>query len=149
MANDHELERWLRLFCYAANYHFGTLWIIKETLLKREYPGYDQGSTRKGHPGLSINRRSVASLKDTIRMLIGTSFPHGRSLVVTGVRKNSPPEKKTFFNVMRPVATRPRHFFHLSTAAAEINRNDDKLRLDDREYAELEALLHPCKGGAR
>ncbi|HQL87665.1 MAG: hypothetical protein BWX73_01596 [Lentisphaerae bacterium ADurb.Bin082] len=149
MANGHELERWLRLFCYADNYHFGTLWMLKETLLKRECPGYDRGSTRLGHPGLSINRSSVLSLKDTIRMLIGISLPYGRSLAVTGVRKNSPPEKKTFFNVMRPVAVCPRNFFHLSTAAAEIERNDVKPRLDDKEYAELEALLHHRKGGGR
>lgn len=136
MENDDELDRWLRLFCYAARYHFGTLWRFRGVPRKREYPGYDQGSPGQGHLGMSIDRRSVASLQDTVRMLIGSRFPYGRSIVVTDARKGDQPERKRHYSVMRPVAV------------MAVKRHGGKPQLDAGELAELEAFLQ-LKGGGR
>ncbi|MFA6929691.1 MAG: hypothetical protein WCT05_05145 [Lentisphaeria bacterium] len=138
---DYELERWLRLLCFANHYHFGSLWHLRESLLKQRYFGYDQYSTRSGHPGVSINRRNVCSLQDTVQMLIGSSRKLGRACVVTGVFKNNPNEKKTYFQVLRPVSVLPEHFFSHDGMEAEVERNDFKSHLNKTEYAELEKMF--------
>lgn len=137
----HELLLWQRLFSFADHYHFGTLWFLRESLLKRDYPGYDQRSTRAGHPGLSINLRKVRGLQDTVRMLIGTSWPKGPSLVAKNVMPRQKADKVTYFNVMRPVAVSPKAFFNPRWQTPEVSRNDFKPRLTAAEEERLRQML--------
>lgn len=138
---EYELERWFRLLCFADHYHFGSLWHLREGLLKRRYPGYDQHSTRCGHPAVSINQQRLNSLRDSILMLIGSSRNFGRSVAVKGVFRHSPPEKKTYFKVLRPVSLLPEHFFPRGDLEPEVQRNDFKPRLNNEECAELEKKI--------
>lgn len=138
---DYEMERWFRLLCFADHYHFGSLWHLRETLLKRRVFGYDATSTRSGHPGLSINRSRLGTLQNTVRMLIGSSRKRSRAFAVTGVFPNNPPGKMTFFQTLRPVSVLPEHFFPQDGAAAEVERNDFKPQLTATECAELKKML--------
>lgn len=54
------------------DYLIGTLWIVKEDLLKERIPYYDQNSTRKGHPALSVALRKIIG-NEKIPMLVGSS----------------------------------------------------------------------------
>ena len=58
------------------NYLIGTLWFVKENLIKNrtkeEHVSYDQDSTRVGHPHLSIRQKRVVGI-ERIPMLLGTS----------------------------------------------------------------------------
>jgi hypothetical protein len=147
MMQDYEKERWFRLLSFADHYHFGSLWYLRETLLKRRFVGYDANSTRIGHPGVSISQNRFGSLQDTVKMLIGSSRRRGRAFTATGVFPNSPPEAKTYFQTMRPVSVLPEDFFPQDGAAPEVMRNDHKPHLTETEKAGLKKMLR--KGGRR
>ncbi|MGI6355060.1 MAG: hypothetical protein GX937_01605 [Lentisphaerae bacterium] len=138
---DHEKERWFCLLSLADCYHFGSLWQLREDLLKRRFFGYEATSTHRGHPGVSISRTKLNSLHDTVLMLIGSSRRRNRAFAVTGVSRNSPPGKKTFFQTLRPVSVLPEHFFPPDGAASEVERNDYKPHLTETEKADLKKML--------
>ena len=138
---DYEMERWFRLLSFADHYRFGSLWYLRETLLKRRLLGYDAKSTRIGHPAVSISHARLHSLQDTVQMLIGSSRPRYGSFAVTGIFPNNPPEKKTFFQTLRPVSVLPEAFFPQDGAAPEVERNAYKPHLTETESAGLKKIL--------
>lgn len=138
---EYEKKRWWSLFITCANYRFGTLWFIKEALLKGAMAGYDQHSTRLAHPGLSIQHHNVVGLQDTISMLVGTSKKHGMTFATTDVTKQAGPDKKTYFEVMRPVHVSPDSFFSTRETTANLERNTHKPSLSTNECGELKRLI--------
>ena len=75
------------------DYLVGTLWIAKEDLLKKRVSYYDQNSTRKGHPVLSLRQNRIIG-NEKIPMLIGSSRKRGFDFRVTQVFGD---EKETWF----------------------------------------------------
>lgn len=143
LPDAHE-KRWFELFLFAYKHDFGTLWFLRESLLKREYPSYDQNSTRRAHPGLSINRLPAVGIRGTIRMLIGTRRRHGLAFEVAGVMDSGPADQNTFFSVLRPLRAMPVHFLPRPDLEPEITRNTHKPALNQEEREELEKCLSPA-----
>ena len=139
---EYEQERWMRLFSFGVNCSFGTLWFIHEELLKRAMTGYDQLSTRVAHPGLCVNQRAPMGLRDVISMLVGTSIEYGWSFSTTGISPKSEPEKRTHFNLLRPVRVQPYNFLYTREAPADIERNTHKPSLTAKECQELKAMIN-------
>ncbi|NMA44962.1 MAG: hypothetical protein GX945_00215 [Lentisphaerae bacterium] len=141
---EYEQERWMRLFTFGINCSFGTLWYIREDLLKRAMSGYDQQSTRKAHPGVSINRAAPTGLRDVVSMLVGTSKVRGYGCFfsTTGISPNAEPEKRTYFNILRPVRVQPYDFLNTREAPADIERNTHKPSLTAKECKKLKTMIN-------
>ena len=75
------------------DYLIGTLWMANEALLKKRIPHYDQDSTRKGHPVLSIVSKKIIG-NEKIPMLVGSSQGRGADFCATKVRGDG---KETWF----------------------------------------------------
>ena len=136
-----EEKRWLVLFNFGIDCHLGTLWFLKESLLKRTVAGYDQRSTRRAHPGLSVNRRTPSSLQDVVSMLIGTSKARSRCFAACDIMAKSEPGRRTYFSILRPVPVRPLNFCNTRQWRAEVERNLHKPKLTSEETQELTRFL--------
>lgn len=136
-----EEKRWLALFSFGINCQLGTLWFLKESLLKRTVAGYDQRSTRRGHPGLCVNRRAPSNLRDIVSMLIGTSKARSRCFSVSDVIAGKEPSRRTYFSVLRPVPVHPQSFFYTREQSAEVERNLHKPKLTPEEMQDLTHFL--------
>jgi hypothetical protein len=77
---DRLVEAINTLFDYSA----GTLWFVKEDLIKIRVQKYDQNSTRKGHPAISIRKKPVVGT-EKIPMLTGSKTKKGGTFLVKGV----------------------------------------------------------------
>ncbi len=66
------------------DYSIGTLWFVKEDLIKLRVQKYDQNSTRKGHPAVSIRKTPVVGT-ERIPVLTGSSQKREQSFPVKGV----------------------------------------------------------------
>lgn len=104
------------------NYSIGTLWIAKEDLLKERIPRYDQNSTRKGHPILSIALRKIVG-NEKIPMLMGTTAARGSCILIYGVFND---DKTTYFGTIGRF--NPRDFL-----CNKIVKNRRKPRLNEIE----------------
>lgn len=129
-------ERRFQALSFLLDYSRGTLWRVKDRIWDKVIEGFVM--KRKEHPGLSLGRKKLASLYDTIPMLIGTSKKHGRSLVVRDFYEDSDSTGKvTYFCVLRPYPIR----FDEFGSSERILHNITKPRLDDNEMKQLDYML--------
>lgn len=63
----------MKLFEYAFDYHWGSLWWGAEAFIKDRFENW-HANDRKGHPLLSLRQSKVNALRDIIPMLVGTSI---------------------------------------------------------------------------
>ncbi len=96
-------ERFISVFNALYDYSIGTLWRIREDLLKERVRGYDQNSDRHDHAGMSINRFRLTS-RERIPMLIGRSNPRGGNLKIKGIFPSRDADAITYFgNTFAPI----------------------------------------------
>lgn len=133
MDND---ERRFQALDFLFDYSKGTLWRVKDRVWKEVIPNFVV--KRKEHPGLSIGRKRVSSIYDTIPMLIGTSKKSGRSFIVKNFYNNSESKDKvTHFNVLRPYSIR----FNEFGVAKGVSVNTEKPRLTPEGVRQLNLFL--------
>ena len=129
-------ERRFRALDFLLDYSKGTLWRVKDRIWDNAIKDFVW--KRKEHPGLSIGRRRMVSLYDTVPMLIGTTKNPGRSIPVKNFYGD--PESKdriTHFGVLRPGLIR----FDEFGASEGVRGNSAKPRLDESEMEELDKSL--------
>jgi len=137
-------ERFLNLMLSCADTSRGTLWRVKEPVWIRNIANYVD-KDRKGHVGLSIRRRPVRSVVDTIPMLIGTSR-RGPSAAFQATGCFGDRSKRTTFFRLRPFQI-PLSDAYDEERGAMIEPNPPKRRLTREELARLDAML-AAKGAA-
>jgi hypothetical protein len=145
---DDEKESWWNLLASYANYRLGTLWFIKETLLKDGISDSERQSAQQTLPALSIQGSKADGLQDTVIMLLGTSKRKDRSFCCAGLMKHDQADRKTFFNIVRPVRVRRADFFHTDNNEPSLERNTHKPILSPQECEELKQLLSAKTGRA-
>ena len=69
-------ERLSDLLEWALDTSLGTLWLVREDVWKQrlQHNDYDQGSTRRFHPGLSMRVKKARYLHEAVPMFHGTSY---------------------------------------------------------------------------
>lgn len=76
----------------------GTLWRVREDLIKERVAPYDQNSDRYCHAALSVKRGAVAENLERVPMLIGRKRRKSTKTVrVRGIFPSYPPESVTHF----------------------------------------------------
>ena len=134
-------ERRFNALDFLQDYSKGTLWWVHNRLWNEKIPGFVWKKNSKHHPGLSISRKKVEGLYNTVPMLIGTSRrPLGQK--VLPVRHMSPEgsahhDKPGYFFTLRPCHLRFNDFGH----ADGIEQNGTKPRLERDEMQKLDELL--------
>ena len=129
-------ERRFRALDFLLDYSKGTLWRVKDCIWDKAIKGFVV--KRKEHPGLSIGCRRMASLYDTVPMLIGTTKNSGMSVPVKNFYGD--PESKdriTHFGVLRPYPIR----FNEFGASESVVSNSAKPRIEDIEMKDLNRIL--------
>lgn len=136
MDND---ERRFQALDFLFDYSKGTLWRVKDRVWKEVIPNFVV--KRKEHPGLSIGRKRVSSIYDTIPMLIGTSKKSGKPDEIFFIKNfyNDPnkKDKLTYFNVLRPHSIR----FNEFGVAKGVSVNTENPRLTPEEVRQLNLFL--------
>ncbi len=98
----------LEAFTKLVQYLRGSLWWVRNDLLKERQSSFNKYDQHKGHPGLSLRLGRVESRLDAIPMLTGTS---GNGLTeqtikecveVTGMTKKDPDHKTYFGSIVEP-----------------------------------------------
>ena len=113
----------------------GSLWWANESIWKSRLPRYDQQSTRKEHPALSIRKRPPDTPYETIPMLHGTSRESPGAFPVTGLSPERGTEHFTWFGTLRPVS------IGLDEIGYAVRQNTHKPALDDLEHQAFETWL--------
>ena len=96
-----ERERLLALLAKCLDVGFGTLWWIREDLLKDFVSEYDQTSDRVGHPGLSLRQAPIRGLYEIVPLLHGTSGNRG-PVVVRGLSERGADYSTSFGRLLFP-----------------------------------------------
>lgn len=113
----------------------GSLWWVDECIWKSRLFCYDQQSTRKEHPALSIRRRPPDTPYETIPMLHGTSKESRGAFPVLGLSPERGEEHSTWFGTLRPVS------IGLDEVGYGVRQNTHKPALDDLERQAFEPWL--------
>lgn len=117
------------------NVLFGSLWWVDESIWKTQADHYDQQSTRKAHPGLSLRKQPLETPYETVPMLNGTSRPANGAFAVKHCSAERTDEQPTWFGTLRPVQA------DLAWWARGIHQNMFKPSLDEEEKKALEQWL--------
>ena len=138
---DINEQRYVDLFNTVDCFAFGTLWKIRNFLWRTVIDGFVSKNDESYHPAVSLGRRKLTSLYQSVPMLFGshsnkTGFP---------IRNFTCGAKGTpgFFKI-RP------YFFRAADAVGPrrgIEQNEYKPRLDPEEIRELKTYL--VKKGVR
>lgn len=134
-------ERRFKLLDTLLDYSKGTLWWVHNRLWKEQFAGFVWKKNCDFHPGLSICRRDVEGIYNTVPMLLGTSKrPHGSKAL--SVRHMSPEgashhDRPGYFSVLRPCPLRLDYFGRKDT----ITQNVTKPRLESDEMRVLDKML--------
>lgn len=113
----------------------GSMWWVVESIWKSNIRRYDQHSTRKEHPGLSIRKRPPETPYETIPMLHGTSGERRGAFPVTGLSSGSGEAHPTWFGTLRPVLMELNYF------GQGVRQNTHKQRLDEQEQQAFDQWL--------
>lgn len=129
----HE-QRVLKLFHTTNYFAFGKLWKVKNFLWRRAVPGFVSKNDQGMHPAVSLGKKNLASIYQTVPMLLG-SHSNKKGFLIQGFSKRS--RKDGFFKI-KP--------YYLPAADAigahrGIEPNDFKSSLDPKEMAELKHYL--------
>lgn len=132
---DINEQRYVNLFNTVNYFAFGTLWKIKNSLWHNVIYGFVSKNDAAYHPAVSLGRKDLTSLYQTVPMLLGshsqkTGF---RISDFTGTTRG----RIGFFRI------RPYYFFAADAAGANrgISRNEHKPCLEQTENTELKAYL--------
>ena len=134
-------ERRFKLLDTLLDYSKGTLWWVHNRLWKEQFAGFVWKKNSDFHPGLSICRRDVEGIYNTVPMLLGTSKrPHGSNAL--SVSHMSPEgashhDRPGYFRVLRPCPLRLDYFGRKDT----ITQNVTKPRLESDEMRVLDKML--------
>ena len=134
-------QRYVNLFNAIDYFAFGSLWRVRNSLWRKAINGFVSKDDTDYHPGLSLGKKNLTSIKETVPMLLGshshkTGFP---------IRNFSPKKsKKMSFFMIKPF------FLSVSDAVGDqcgIVPNEHKPRLEKDEKNEL--ITHLLKRGIR
>lgn len=98
----------LEAFKKLVRYMRGSLWWVRNDLLKERQPTFNQYDRHEGHPALSLRLHPVESRLDAVPMLMGTSgngltqLSRNASVVVTGMTMRDPDHKTYFGSIVEP-----------------------------------------------
>ncbi|MGI6393660.1 MAG: hypothetical protein ACOX2F_02840 [bacterium] len=151
MENEKTIEKLVNFFNALFNYSVGTLWFIKEELIKTRVQDYDPNSDRVGHPAVSIRKTLLISL-EKIPMLTGSSKNRGNNFLVKGIfHENSenwfgsclvPLLVKDFWHGKIPEKPRsPKERAMDRPYIKMIEKNDIKPQLDESEQINFKKWL--------
>lgn len=138
---DIKEQRMISLFNTTNYFAFGTLWKIKNYLWQKVIPDFVSKKDTGHHPALSLGKKNITSLCQTIPMLLGS---HSNKIGFP-IHNFSETEKGAagFFKI------RPFLFCVADAVGPQkgIERNEHKPRLDAKEISELKTYL--LKKGVR
>ncbi len=141
----------LAFFNALHDYSAGTLWRVREDLLKERVKHYNCDSDRYCHPALSVRRTPLATSLERIPMLVGGSKRRGGSVAVRGVFPARGEDYPTHFgNTLAPLLmadfTEPadlpdRQLADDMLSGKRVAVNWHKPRLDADEMERIEAWM--------
>lgn len=130
----------------------GTLWRVREDIWVNQLRNAIRyRAQRKWHPGLSLRRRSAASVYEYIPMLHGSSGRRGPVVVKGITREKGPDYDCSFGRIVRPAAILGRELVdaadeppfeiapHSRLRYRRVVQNCDKPRISDHELQSLKA----------
>lgn len=97
--NDVYSRRWELLLTTCFDMGKGTLWKVREDVWKTNLRQNHYNSTRTWHPGLSLMKRKLGSIREYVPMLHGTTDTRG-PVVVKGITTDKGEDHSTSFGRM-------------------------------------------------
>lgn len=67
-----EEQRKVEAIKHFFDFSLGTLWWVKDSLWESQISGFVRKKKNKSHPGLSLGRKNISSLYQTVPMLLGS-----------------------------------------------------------------------------
>ena len=149
--NDVYRQRWELLLTTCFDMGRGTLWQVREDLWKQHLKIH-YNSNRVWHPGLSLMKRKLGSIREYVPMLHGTTDKRG-PVVVKGITTDKGEDHTTSFGriirptplpatAMIPVGSTKKELPKTNTLRTRgISQNIHKPRITDKEMKELNNWL--------
>ena len=132
-------NRWTAVMTRVQPPTFGSLWWVDESLWKDLIRGYDQKSSRHGHPGLSAMRYPITDLFSQVPMFHGRSG-HSGPVSVRGLDPDKPADYQTSFGrLVAPVAVNE---WTPLDGGRRVSANCHKPQLDSQEQAKFDVFLN-------
>ena len=108
MKDARSVDAMLEAFKKLVSYMRGSLWWVRNDLLKARQSTFNQYDQHKGHPALSLRLCPVESRLDAVPMLMGTSGDgltrqtRKECVEVTGMTTKDPDHKTYFGSIVEP-----------------------------------------------
>lgn len=108
MEKAEDTDRTLEAFKKSVRYLRGSLWWVRNDLLKERQQAFNQRDTHIGHPVLSIKSCPIETRLDTVPMLMGTSgnnltaYSKSQCVAVSGLTKKEPGHMVYFGSIVEP-----------------------------------------------
>ena len=130
--------RLLKLMNLVADFSFGTLWWVGDTVWAVVKSDFCIKTARKRHPGCSLGRKNFTSLYQSIPMLLGSHSLRG-GFPVDDLSEHKKAEGRRGYLALRPYNIA---LYHAVGAKPDIERNIFKPELTEGEKKQLKNLLH-------
>lgn len=155
------MDRAFEAFKVLVPYLRGALWWAKDDLIKKQHTQFVVRDDRKGHPLLSVSKKSVENRFEAIPMLVGTSGmsmndrTKFKCVLVSGMTAEDRDHKTYFGSIVQPglyaiedmMAGVGKGTTHTGFTTRNIYPNEDKPLVNESERASLEAWCRRYVGG--